>query len=196
MTKAAPAKRLGFFTRLLDEASAAERYRLATEQILHAERYGFESAWVAQHHFHEAEGGLPAPLVFLAQVAGIELSLAKQFVVMLIALDLFDQIALDDDVFIAVDLVALVADTAHRLTVAGIAGRPGELAGVAAGDLDLGGIHERIAELRIGDEHAVACGHEIGRAPDRPPHREDPPVQGLRGPTSPVRLHLHVASAV
>jgi putative FMN-dependent luciferase-like monooxygenase len=71
MTKAAPAKRLGFFTRLLDEASAAERYRLATEQILHAERYGFDSAWVAQHHFHEAEGGLPAPLVFLAQVAAL-----------------------------------------------------------------------------------------------------------------------------
>ena len=62
-------KRLGFFTRLLDEASAGERYRLATEQIVHAERHGFDSAWVAQHHFHEAEGGLPAPFVFLAQAA-------------------------------------------------------------------------------------------------------------------------------
>ena len=64
-------KRLGFFTRLLDEASPAERYRLATEQIVFAERMGFDSAWVAQHHFHEAEGGLPAPLVFLAQVAAL-----------------------------------------------------------------------------------------------------------------------------
>lgn len=62
-------KRLGFFTRLLDNTSAQERYRLATEQIIHAEQLGFDSAWVAQHHFHEAEGGLPAPLVFLAQVA-------------------------------------------------------------------------------------------------------------------------------
>lgn len=62
-------KRLGFFTRLLDEGSAGERYRLATEQIVHAERNGFETAWVAQHHFHEAEGGLPSPFVFLAQVA-------------------------------------------------------------------------------------------------------------------------------
>ena len=62
-------QRLGFFTRLLDEASAQDRYRLATEQIVTAERHGFDSAWVAQHHFHEAEGGLPAPLVFLAQVA-------------------------------------------------------------------------------------------------------------------------------
>ena len=62
-------RRLGFFTRLLDQASAADRYRLATEQIIHAERQGFDSAWVAQHHFHEDEGGLPAPFVFLAQAA-------------------------------------------------------------------------------------------------------------------------------
>ena len=61
--------RLGFFTRLLDDADAAERYRLATEQIVAAERLGFDSAWVAQHHFHEWEGGLPAPFVFLGQVA-------------------------------------------------------------------------------------------------------------------------------
>ena len=62
-------KRLGFFTRLLDETDAAERYRLATAQIVQAEKSGFDSAWIAQHHFHEAEGGLPAPFVFLAQVA-------------------------------------------------------------------------------------------------------------------------------
>ena len=62
-------QRLGFFTRVLDDGSPAERYRLATAQIEHAERCGFESAWIAQHHFHEAEGGLPAPLVFLAAVA-------------------------------------------------------------------------------------------------------------------------------
>ncbi|MGB9096867.1 putative FMN-dependent luciferase-like monooxygenase [Erwinia sp.] len=62
-------KRIGFFTRLLDKGSAKERYRLATEQIQHAERLGFDSAWIAQHHFHEDEGGLPSPLVFLAHVA-------------------------------------------------------------------------------------------------------------------------------
>ena len=38
-------KRLGFFTRLLDEAPAAERYRLAAEQIMHAEKAGLDSAW-------------------------------------------------------------------------------------------------------------------------------------------------------
>jgi putative FMN-dependent luciferase-like monooxygenase len=62
-------RRLGFFTRLLDQATAGERYRLAAEQIIHAERHGFDSAWVAQHHFDGDEGGLPAPFVFLAHVA-------------------------------------------------------------------------------------------------------------------------------
>lgn len=60
---------LGFFTRLLDRVPAGERYRLATEQIRHAERHGFDVAWVAQHHFHEPEGGLPAPLPFLVHAA-------------------------------------------------------------------------------------------------------------------------------
>ncbi|NVN11966.1 LLM class flavin-dependent oxidoreductase, partial [Nguyenibacter vanlangensis] len=62
-------RKLGFFTRLLDDGDAATRYRLATGQILHAEAHGFDTAWVAQHHFHESEGGLPAPFVFLAHVA-------------------------------------------------------------------------------------------------------------------------------
>ncbi|WP_421994564.1 putative FMN-dependent luciferase-like monooxygenase [Reyranella sp.] len=69
MTVHSTFKRLGFFSRLLDETTAAERYRLATQQIVHAEKYGFDSAWIAQHHFHEGEGGLPSPFVFLAQAA-------------------------------------------------------------------------------------------------------------------------------
>jgi putative FMN-dependent luciferase-like monooxygenase len=69
MTVPSLLKRLGFFTRLLDQTDAAERYRLATQQIIHAERCGFDSAWIAQHHFHEGEGGLPAPFVFLSQAA-------------------------------------------------------------------------------------------------------------------------------
>ncbi len=66
---AVKAMRLGFFTRLLDLVGPGERYRLAAEQICCAEQQGFDSAWVAQHHFVEAEGGLPAPFVFLAHVA-------------------------------------------------------------------------------------------------------------------------------
>ncbi|WP_241749361.1 putative FMN-dependent luciferase-like monooxygenase [Teichococcus aerophilus] len=62
-------KRLGFFSRVLDQTGPAERYRLLTEQILHAERLGFDAAWIAQHHFDSEEGGLPAPLVYLASLA-------------------------------------------------------------------------------------------------------------------------------
>ena len=62
---------VAFFTRLLDDAAPAERYALATAQIQQAERHGIGRAWVAQHHFHAAEGGLPSPLVFLAHVAAV-----------------------------------------------------------------------------------------------------------------------------
>ena len=61
--------KLGFFTRLLEDAPAAQRYRFALEQIETAEEFGFHSAWVAQHHFSAAEGGLPSPLVFLSHAA-------------------------------------------------------------------------------------------------------------------------------
>jgi len=69
MIETTPRKRLGFFTRLLDDVQAGTRYYYAKEQIVTAERFGFDTAWVAQHHFHADEGGLPAPLVFLAHVA-------------------------------------------------------------------------------------------------------------------------------
>jgi alkanesulfonate monooxygenase SsuD/methylene tetrahydromethanopterin reductase-like flavin-dependent oxidoreductase (luciferase family) len=69
MTSPPKFQRLAFFTRLLDAAPAAERYRLAEAQIAHAERFGYDAAWVAQHHFHEHEGGLPSPFVFLGHLA-------------------------------------------------------------------------------------------------------------------------------
>jgi len=62
-------RRLGFFTRLLDQGQAVDRYRLAEEQIITAEKHGYHTAWVAQHHFHADEGGLPSPTVFLAHLA-------------------------------------------------------------------------------------------------------------------------------
>ena len=69
MTNSSAGPRLGFFTRLLEDAPAEQRYRFALEQIQAAETHGFDSAWVAQHHFAAAEGGLPSPLVFLAHAA-------------------------------------------------------------------------------------------------------------------------------
>ncbi|QAY60723.1 putative FMN-dependent luciferase-like monooxygenase [Microbacterium protaetiae] len=64
-----PRPRLGFFTRVLEEATAADRFRFAVEQIVAAERAGFDTAWVAQHHFDRDEGGLPSPFVLLAYAA-------------------------------------------------------------------------------------------------------------------------------
>ena len=69
MKRFANLKRLGFFTRLLDAAPPADRYRFAAEQIVRAEKAGLDSAWIAQHHFHEREGGLPSPFTFLGYVA-------------------------------------------------------------------------------------------------------------------------------
>ncbi|WP_076675088.1 MULTISPECIES: putative FMN-dependent luciferase-like monooxygenase [unclassified Microbacterium] len=61
--------RLGFFTRLLDAGTDGERYRKALAQVRAAERHGFASVWVAQHHFDRDEGGLPSPFPFLAAAA-------------------------------------------------------------------------------------------------------------------------------
>jgi putative FMN-dependent luciferase-like monooxygenase len=61
--------RLGYFTRLLDDVQPLDRYRNALAQIVRAEELGFDTAWVAQHHFHRDEGGLPSPFVLLSQAA-------------------------------------------------------------------------------------------------------------------------------
>lgn len=64
--------RLGLFTRLVrpaDEHTAARVYADTLEQIDLAQRLGYDTAWVAQHHLDPDEGGLPSPLVFLAHAA-------------------------------------------------------------------------------------------------------------------------------
>jgi putative FMN-dependent luciferase-like monooxygenase len=61
--------RLGYFTRLLDDVPPGERYRNAIAQFVRAEELGYDTVWVAQHHFHADEGGLPSPFVLLAHAA-------------------------------------------------------------------------------------------------------------------------------
>lgn len=61
--------RLGHFTRVLDDAAPGVRYRNAVEQFVRAEELGFDTGWVAQHHFHRDEGGLPSPFVLFGAVA-------------------------------------------------------------------------------------------------------------------------------
>src|SRR3954454_12430068 len=94
---------LAFFTRLLDDAPPAERFRLAVEQVRHAERFGVGRAWVAQHHFRAAEGGLPSPFVFLAHAAAAtsEIRLATGIV----TLPLEDPVRVAEDAVVA-DLLA------------------------------------------------------------------------------------------
>lgn len=90
---------LAFFTRLLDDAPPAERYRLASEQIRHAERFGIERAWVAQHHFRAEEGGLPSPFVFLAHVAAATSEIRLGTAV--VTLPLEDPVRLAEDAVVA-----------------------------------------------------------------------------------------------
>ena len=71
MTASGSGPRLGYFTRLLDDVEPLQRYRNAIGQFVRAEELGFDTAWVAQHHFHRDEGGLPSPFVLLAQAAAL-----------------------------------------------------------------------------------------------------------------------------
>src|SRR5947207_12253012 len=130
MASAQP-KRLGFFTRVLDVAPPAERYRLATEQIAHAERCGFDSAWIAQHHFHEAEGGLPAPFVFLTHVAAATSRIRLGTGIVTLPLEL--------PLRVAEDAVVLDLLSNHRLEVG--VGPGGNLTAFTAFGLDAGDRH-------------------------------------------------------
>jgi putative FMN-dependent luciferase-like monooxygenase len=133
-------KRLGFFTRLLDQTTAGERYRLATEQIVHAERCGFDSAWVAQHHFDGDEGGLPAPFVFLAHVAARTSRIRLGTGIVTLPLDEPVRVAEDAAVF---DLISN-----GRLELGlGSGGTPSAFAGFGRDSADRAAIFERNAAI-------------------------------------------------
>jgi alkanesulfonate monooxygenase SsuD/methylene tetrahydromethanopterin reductase-like flavin-dependent oxidoreductase (luciferase family) len=61
--------RLGFFTYLGGTGDPAEVLARTTELFVAADELGFDSVWVAQHHFGPVAGRLPSPLPFLASVA-------------------------------------------------------------------------------------------------------------------------------
>jgi alkanesulfonate monooxygenase SsuD/methylene tetrahydromethanopterin reductase-like flavin-dependent oxidoreductase (luciferase family) len=62
-------ERLGFFTYLGGSRDAGEVLAETLELFVAAEELGFDSVWVAQHHFGPMVGTLPSPLPFLAAVA-------------------------------------------------------------------------------------------------------------------------------
>jgi alkanesulfonate monooxygenase SsuD/methylene tetrahydromethanopterin reductase-like flavin-dependent oxidoreductase (luciferase family) len=61
--------RLGFLTHLHIGEDAADSYRLALELFTIAEELGYDSGWVAQHHFLNNDARLPSTLAFLAAAA-------------------------------------------------------------------------------------------------------------------------------
>jgi putative FMN-dependent luciferase-like monooxygenase len=133
-------RRLGFFTRVLDQTTASERYRLATEQIAHAERHGFDSAWVAQHHFDGDEGGLPAPFVFLAHAAARTSRIRLGTGIVTLSLDEPVRVAEDAAVF---DLISN-----GRLELGlGSGGTPSAFAGFGRDSADRAAIFDRSAAI-------------------------------------------------
>ena len=50
-------------------AEGAERFRTLVEQVAYAEAIGFESVWLAEHHFHPFAGMFSAPPVIGAAIA-------------------------------------------------------------------------------------------------------------------------------
>jgi putative FMN-dependent luciferase-like monooxygenase len=61
--------RLGFLTRLETGADAADSYKIGLDLFEAAEALGFDSGWVAQHHFLNGDGRLPSAFPFLAAAA-------------------------------------------------------------------------------------------------------------------------------
>jgi alkanesulfonate monooxygenase SsuD/methylene tetrahydromethanopterin reductase-like flavin-dependent oxidoreductase (luciferase family) len=62
-------RRLGFFTYLGGTGDARTVLSETIELFVAAEQLGFDSVWVAQHHFGPVVGTLPSPLPLLAAVA-------------------------------------------------------------------------------------------------------------------------------
>lgn len=61
--------RLGFLTHLEGSGNAHRIYQETLELFVTADQLGFDVGWVAQHHFKDRGGRLPAPFPFLAAAA-------------------------------------------------------------------------------------------------------------------------------
>ncbi len=156
-------KRLGFFTRLLDDGAADERYRLAAEQIVHAENNGFDSAWIAQHHFDRDEGGLPSPFPFLSYVAALtkRIRLGTGVVVL----------PLESPLRVAEDAVVLDLLSGGRLELGvGTGGNPASFAALGLDVAERGAIFER---------HAKTLRDALDGLPLNGGGRLYPPAHGL-----------------
>jgi putative FMN-dependent luciferase-like monooxygenase len=64
-----PGLKLGFLTRLEVGADPADSYKFAMDMFMLGEELGFDTGWIAQHHFLNGDGRLPSVLPFLAAAA-------------------------------------------------------------------------------------------------------------------------------
>ncbi|MGW5309122.1 LLM class flavin-dependent oxidoreductase [Nocardia thailandica] len=162
--------RLGLFTRLVrpaDTHTAARVYADTLEQIELAERLGYDTAWVAQHHLDPDEGGLPSPLVFLAHAAARFPRI--RFGTAIVTL------GLEDPIRVAEDAAVLDTLSGGRLELGfGSGGSASAFAlfGVESAD------RQRVYAEKLAAVAAALDGAEL--LPGRPLH---PPAPGLRDRT-------------
>ncbi len=155
--------RLGFFTRLLDDGTALQRYRNALDQFVRAEELGLDSVWVAQHHFHEDEGGLPSPFVLLAQAAARTSRIHLATGIVTLPLEAPLRVAEDAAV------LQLLSDGRLELGI-GSGGTPSSFPPFGHDSADRAAIYDRHRELLVsalrGDELTTDGGALYPAAPD------------------------------
>src|SRR3984893_2448603 len=142
--------RLGFLTHLHVGDDAGDSYRIALDLFAAAEELGFDSGWVAQHHFLNGGARLPSTLTFLAAAA--ERTRRIQLGTAIVILPLEDPIGVAED--------AAVVDTisAGRLQLG--LGTGGDPLTFAAFGRDLDSRRDRFAAgLRV--IHAALGGGPI-----------------------------------
>ena len=128
--------RLGFLTHLHVGSDAADSYRIALDLFSTAEQLGYDSGWVAQHHFLNGGGRMPSTLTFLAAVAERTRRIGLGTAVVILPLE--------DPLRVAEDAAVVDTISGGRLQLG--LGTGGDPLTFAAFGQDLEGRRERYAE--------------------------------------------------
>jgi alkanesulfonate monooxygenase SsuD/methylene tetrahydromethanopterin reductase-like flavin-dependent oxidoreductase (luciferase family) len=132
--------RLGFLTHLHVGSDAVDSYRFALDLFQLAEELGYDSGWVAQHHFLNGSGRLPSSFAFLAAAA--QRTRRIQLGTAIVILPLEDPLRVAED--------AAVVDALSRGRLQLGLGTGSDPLTFAAFGKDLGARRERYAEgLRV-----------------------------------------------
>lgn len=142
--------RLGFLTHLHVGHDARDSYRIALDLFAAAEELGYDSGWVAQHHFLNGGARLPSTLTFLAAAA--ERTRRIQLGTAIVILPLEDPIRVAED--------AAVVDTISGGRLQLGLGTGGDPLTFAAFGRDLDSRRERFADgVRV--IHDVLAGGQV-----------------------------------